>query len=118
MEFRSEDLLVQVHAPRNAAAEEILTPDALRFAGLLCAKFEGRRQELLLARKSKTVEYDAGELPHYVSKSPAAQDPVWRCAPVPQDIQDRRVEITAGKRGWGGPRSVRGRRRPARRRRR
>ncbi|CAB9517604.1 Malate synthase 1, glyoxysomal [Seminavis robusta] len=94
MEFRSESVHVVVHAPRNAAAEEMLTPDALRFVGTLCAKFEGRRKELLLARKAKTIEYDAGELPHFVSNSPAAQDPTWRCALVPHDIQDRRVEIT------------------------
>lgn len=94
MEFRSEDVHVVIHAPRSAAADEILSPDALRFAGMLCAKFEGRRQELLKARKAKTIEYDAGELPHYISRSPAAQDPTWRCAPIPRDVQDRRVEIT------------------------
>lgn len=94
MEFRSENIHVVVHAPPNAAAKEMLTPDALRFAGTLCAKFEGRRQELLQARKAKTIEYDAGELPHFVSNSPAARDPSWRCAAIPNDVQDRRVEIT------------------------
>jgi malate synthase len=72
----------------------MLTPDALRFVGTLCAKFEVRRQEILQARKAKAIEYDAGELPHFVSNSPAARDPTWRCAPIPSDIQDRRVEIT------------------------
>jgi malate synthase len=94
MEFRSENIHVVVHAPPNAATKEMLTPDALRFVGTLCAQFEGRRQELLLARKAKAIEYDAGELPHFVSNSPAAKDPSWRCAPIPMDIQDRRVEIT------------------------
>ena len=94
MEFRSENIHVQVQAPRSAAADEMLTPDALRFIGLLCAKFEGRRQEILAARKAKAIEYDAGELPHFVSNSVAANDPSWRCASIPNDIQDRRVEIT------------------------
>lgn len=94
MEFRSEDIHVEVHAPRSEAADAILTQDVLRFAGLLCAKFEGRRQELLQARASKRVEYDAGELPTFVKDHPAARDPSWRCAPIPSDIQDRRVEIT------------------------
>lgn len=94
MEFRSEAVHVVVHAPSNAAAKEMLTPDCLRFVGTLCAKFEDRRQGILAARKAKTIEYDAGELPHFVSNSPAARDPTWKCAPIPSDIQDRRVEIT------------------------
>jgi malate synthase len=94
MEFRSEDFTVQVHAPTNAAATELLTPDALRFVGLLCHKFDGRRRALLAARKTLATSFDAGDSPHFLEDSPAAKDPTWRCAPIPADIQDRRVEIT------------------------
>lgn len=96
-EFHSEGLHVVVHAPETAAAQELLTPDALRFVGLLCHKFDDRRRNLLQARKIKALEYDAGEVPHFVSSSSAAAaaaDPHWRCAPIPTDVQDRRVEIT------------------------
>lgn len=94
MEFRSEDYTVQVHGPVTAAAREILTPDALRFVGLLCHKFEGRRRALLEARKRRANEFDAGDVPQFLAPSPATQDPNWKCAPVPTDIQDRRIEIT------------------------
>ena len=94
MEFRSEDLLVRIHAPPSQAAAEILTPDALRFVGLLCAKFDDRRQALLEKRKCRAVEFDAGCVPHFLPPSPATMDPSWRCAPIPTDILDRRVEIT------------------------
>lgn len=94
MEFRSEDYTVQVHAPPNTAATELLTPDALRFIGLLCHKFDGRRRALLAQRKTVATSYDAGESPHFCKDHSAAADPSWRCAPIPQDIQDRRVEIT------------------------
>lgn len=96
IEFRSEQFHVRVHAPPNAAAQELLTPDALRLVGLLCAKFETRRQNLLAARRTKAVSFDAGDVPTFVSPQdhPAARDPSWRCAPVPADVQDRRVEIT------------------------
>lgn len=96
IEFRSEQFHVRVHAPPNAAAQELLTPDALRLVGLLCAKFEARRQNLLAARRTKAVSFDAGDVPTFVSPQahPAARDPSWRCAPVPADVQDRRVEIT------------------------
>ena len=97
MEFRSEEYHVQVHAPPSAAASEILTPDALRFVGLLCHKFDGRRRALLAARSQKADEYDAGESLKFLdsdSSNSAVSDPNWRCAPVPDDIQDRRIEIT------------------------
>ena len=94
MEFRSEDYTVQVHGPAIAAAREILTPDALRFVGLLCHKFDGRRRALLQARKQRADEFDAGDTPQFLPPSPATQDPNWKCAPVPADIQDRRIEIT------------------------
>jgi malate synthase len=95
MEFRSEEYHIKVHAPASVAAAEVLTPDALRFVGLLCHKFDGRRRALLEARKSKAQEYDAGEAPTFLdATSPAVSDPSWKCAPIPQDIQDRRVEIT------------------------
>lgn len=94
MEFRSEDYTVQVHGPATAAAQEILTPDALRFVGLLCHKFDGRRRALLEARNRRAKEFDAGDAPQFLQPSPATQDPTWKCAPVPDDIQDRRIEIT------------------------
>jgi len=94
IEFRSEDIHVQVLAPETPAALEILTPDCLRFVGTLCAKFDARRRSLLEARKVRAAAYDAGELPHFVTNHPASKEPFWKCAPVPDDVQDRRVEIT------------------------
>jgi malate synthase len=93
IEFRSEDIHVCVLGPPNAATDELLTPDALRFVGLLCHKFDARRRALLEARRVKATEYDAGDTPAFL-KDHEANDPTWRCAPVPDDIQDRRVEIT------------------------
>ena len=93
MEFRSEDYLVQVHGPVTDAAKAILTPDALRFVGLLCHKFDGRRRTLLEARKQRAQDFDAGSVPHFLPQSPA-HDAGWKCAAVPEDIQDRRIEIT------------------------
>ena len=91
--FRSESIEVQVQAPESEAATEILTPDALRFVGYLCSKFDARRRNLLALRKTKAVSYDAGDVPKFLDH-PATKDPTWKCAPVPDDVQDRRVEIT------------------------
>ena len=92
MEFRSEDFLIQVHGPVTEAAKEILTADALRFVGLLCYKFDDRRRALLGARQQRAQDFDAGNVPTFLESSPAQADGNWKCAPVPKDIQDRRIE--------------------------
>jgi malate synthase len=95
VEFRSEDIHVSVLGPPNAATAELLTDDALRFVGLLCSKFDDRRRALLAARKVRAKELDAGEGLHFIADpNHPARDPNWRCAPVPEEIKDRRVEIT------------------------
>lgn len=110
MEVRTTAVQVEVHAPICAAAAEMLTPDALRFVGYLCHKFEDRRRALLFARTSRSTEFDSGGAPRFVSNvgdggggggqgmrephSHATDDPHWRCAPIPSDVLDRRVEIT------------------------
>lgn len=105
MEARSPPVQIEIHAPICAAASEILTPDSLRFLGYLCHKFEDRRQALLAARASKAMAFDSGGVPHFEGgakvgdairepHSKATEDPHWRCASVPDDVMDRRVEIT------------------------
>ena len=94
LEFRSEQIHVQVLAPESEAAQAILTPDCLRFVGTLCAAFGARRKALLQARVVRAAAYDAGEVPTFVQNHPASRDVYWKCAPIPPDIQDRRVEIT------------------------
>lgn len=97
LDFRSEAFHIKVHAPKNEAADEMLTTDALRFVGLLCHLFEGRRQELLQARQTLADCFDMGKSPHYLKAEEQPKgfsDPSWQCAPVPDDVKDRRVEIT------------------------
>lgn len=94
MEFRSPEVHVKVLAPITAETREILSADALQFVGFLCTKFDDTRRSLLEKRKWKAAEYDAGELPTFLHDSHAANDPTWRCATIPNDLQDRRVEIT------------------------
>jgi len=100
MESNYSGIEVKVTAPEmslatDRAQTEILTPDALRFVGFLCHKFEDRRQALLAARDVRTISYDAGNLPHFRTTPPTdSDDDDWQCAPIPTDLQDRRVEIT------------------------
>lgn len=93
MEFSSPNVTVNVIGPTTISTQEILTKEALLFVGFLCEKFDDARQKLLEKRQIRAVEFDAGHSPGFLS-TPAVSDPTWKCAPVPQDIQDRRVEIT------------------------
>ncbi len=74
---------------------EILTPAALRFLAALHRRFDGRRRELLDARAARQRRFDAGELPDFLRETARIrEDASWTVAPIPADLQDRRVEIT------------------------
>jgi malate synthase len=74
---------------------EILTPDAVAFLAKLARKFTARRDELLAKRIERQAAIDAGNMPDFLPETQhIREDMTWRVAPVPQDLQDRRVEIT------------------------
>ena len=75
--------------------ESILTSAAIDFLADLARKFTPRRDELLAARGERQAAIDSGQLPDFLPETAAVRDdPAWRVAPVPADLQDRRVEIT------------------------
>jgi malate synthase len=73
---------------------QILTPEAVAFAAKLQRAFGPRRAELLAKRAERQREFDAGKLPDFLPETRQVREGAWTCAPVPADIQDRRVEIT------------------------
>src|SRR5204862_4044024 len=57
--------------------------------------FEAARERILAARAEQQERYDGGGLPDFRSGTRAIRDDdSWRVAPIPQDLADRRVEIT------------------------
>ncbi len=85
---------VQLTGPAVARSDDILTPDALTFLAALHRRFDQRRRELLAARQTRQVAFDAGERPDFLPQTKAIRDGDWRVAPIPADLLDRRVEIT------------------------
>src|SRR5437016_1865552 len=73
---------------------EILTPEALNFVATLVRAFSGRREELLQRRAQRQAEIDAGKMPDFLPETEHIRSGDWTIAPVPADLQDRRVEIT------------------------
>jgi malate synthase len=72
----------------------ILTPDARAFLSKLAARFEPRRQELLARRRTVQQEIDHGKFPDFLPETAGIRLSDWKVAPIPQDLRDRRVEIT------------------------
>ncbi|NJN65291.1 MAG: malate synthase A [Chloroflexaceae bacterium] len=84
-----------INAPIAPDFAEILTPEAMSFLAKLHRTFEARRQNLLQRRAERQAEFDAGKMPDFLPETAAVRDdPTWTVAPVPHDLQDRRVEIT------------------------
>jgi malate synthase len=76
------------------AFAEILTSEALAFVAKLARAFESKRQELLQARVQRQAALDAGATPDFLAETADVRDGDWITAPIPADLQDRRVEIT------------------------
>jgi malate synthase len=85
---------VSFHAPVGGAADEILTGDAVRFIAALHCRFHPTRTQLLNARVERQRRIDAGERPDFLHETASIREGDWRCAPIPSDLMDRRVEIT------------------------
>src|SRR2546421_8591693 len=73
---------------------QILTPEALAFVAELHRRFEPRRQELLARRAARQKQFDAGLLPDFLPETRHIREGEWRIASQPEDLLDRRVEIT------------------------
>ena len=85
---------IQITGPVTAPDESILTREAVAFVGALSQKFEERRQQLLERRRVRQQEIDSGLMPHFLSETEWIRNTDWVAAPIPDDLRDRRVEIT------------------------
>ena len=85
---------IEVLAPVSGQFAEVLTPDALRFLAKLMRRFAGTRESLLQKRVERQREIDAGKMPDFLAETAQIRQDSWSVAPAPQDLQDRRVEIT------------------------
>ena len=83
-----------IHATVAERYEPILTPDALSFLAALHRDFDARRRSLLSDRVTRQHRIDAGELPDFLPQTAELRAADWTVAPIPADLQDRRVEIT------------------------
>ncbi|SMB80592.1 malate synthase A [Deinococcus hopiensis] len=72
----------------------VLTPGALAFIAELHRRFNAGRVELLARREAEQARLDAGALPDFLPETSSIRTGEWKIAPLPPELQDRRVEIT------------------------
>ena len=78
----------------SSEEQEILNPKTLELIKLLHTRFNPKRLELLAQRKHRQDEIDDGKKPDFLNDTKSIRDGDWEVAPLPADLQDRRVEIT------------------------
>ncbi|MDJ0920282.1 MAG: malate synthase A [Henriciella sp.] len=87
-------VLAKVKGGVPAAYKDVLTDGALLFLADLERRFGPTRKTLLEDRKLAQIRYDDGELPDFPPETAHVRKSHWEVAPIPDALQDRRVEIT------------------------
>lgn len=85
---------ITITGPVTPAAAEILTDDALAFVASLARRFEPVRRELINKRTQREETFKAGVRPDFLAETAGVRQADWRIGSIPQDLLDRRVEIT------------------------
>ncbi|HOV03123.1 MAG TPA: malate synthase A [Hyphomicrobiales bacterium] len=85
---------IVIRAALGLRFEEVLTDKALAFLADLHRHFDETRRRLLSVRTARQRVFDAGGLPDFLPETRHVREGSWRVAPIPADLQDRRVEIT------------------------
>ena len=86
--------VVQFSAEVKNYYPEILTDEALEFLGVLHEKFNDSRLKLLSRRKDQQKVFDKGQIPEFPRETKVIREGNWTANSIPEDLQDRRVEIT------------------------
>ncbi|MCW5846607.1 MAG: malate synthase A [Anaerolineae bacterium] len=85
---------IDVRGEMTPEFAEILTSEALTFLTELHRAFNGRRLDLLRRRDERQEDINAGHMPDFLPETAEIRAADWTVAPIPPDLQDRRVEIT------------------------
>ena len=85
---------VEIRGRLAPGFEEILTTGALAFIAKMERAFRRRRDDCLRRRHERQARLDAGESLDFLSETKHIRDGDWTCASIPEDLRDRRVEIT------------------------
>jgi len=94
MENTLEKKTFNVVGPISDGYDKILTEDAMKFVCMLEEKFGKTRLDLLNKRENVQRDIDSGKFPNFLKETENIRQEDWTVAPLPDDLLDRRVEIT------------------------
>lgn len=78
----------------EARYTEILSPAAMEFLLQLHRRFNAKRKVLLELREKKQQDIENGKEPNFLAETAEIRNGDWKVGPIPEDLLDRRVEIT------------------------
>src|SRR6056297_561795 len=84
----------RILAPAPEPTGGLLEPNLLRLLGELTTRFRTPVDRLLEARTQVQQRLDDGELPDFPAETREIRESDWKVAEIPDDLRDRRVEIT------------------------
>ena len=85
---------VEFHGDIKPGFDAILTDEAIAFVAELERRFGPERLALLARREETQTRLDAGWRPDFLDETREIRESDLTTSPVPDDIKDRRVEIT------------------------
>jgi len=85
---------IQILGQNASGFDEVLSPAALDFVADLHSQFDERREALLSARSDRQEALDDGAAFEFLAETASVRNGSWVVRPVPEDLSDRRCEIT------------------------
>lgn len=93
-QIETKEKRLQFKIESKESFPDILTENAMFFLIELHEKFNKKRIALLEKRKEQQQKFDEGELPNFPIETKKIRESEWIAASTPEDLLDRRVEIT------------------------
>ena len=85
---------VEIIGEMKPGFEEILTSEAIGLVAMLQREFGAERENLLARRVEIQKKLEKGWVPEFLAETKDVRESDWTVAPLPDDLRDRRVEIT------------------------
>ena len=85
---------IQILGQNASGFDKVLSPAALDFVADLHSEFDDRRRALLAARHDRQEALDGGAAFEFLAETTSVRNGSWVVRPVPEDLLDRRCEIT------------------------
>ena len=86
--------IYDIQSIKSKELDNILSKDCLDFIADLHRLFNSKRLHLLDERKKIQEKIDAGWIPSFLDETQQIRDSAWTILSTPDDLLDRRVEIT------------------------